>query len=79
MPDNVNNLSKVSLALILWNTFKFVDEVRAGTQEKIALQNQTFTGSWYNFHIDQTTGRLVKRQFEMLGMVQKILYRTTLK
>ena len=38
MPADVNN-SKVSLVLIRWNTFKFVDEVSAGTREKAVLQN----------------------------------------
>jgi len=40
MPGNVNIFfPKVSLALIHWNTFKFVYEVGARAYEKVALLN----------------------------------------
>jgi len=39
---------------------------------------QSFSKNWYNFHIDQSKGKLVKRQLKMLGMVQRKLCRTTL-
>ena len=40
---------------------------------------RSFCNNWCNFHIDKIKERLVKRQLKMLGMVQKKLYRTTLK
>ena len=33
--------------------------------------NWYFSNKWYNFHIDQIKGKLVKRQLKMLHMVQK--------
>ena len=39
---------------------------------------QSFSKNCCSFYIDQSKGRLVKRQLKMLGMVQKKLYRTTL-
>ena len=35
----VIDIPNVSLALLHWNTFKFVDEVSARTHEKVVLQH----------------------------------------
>ena len=48
------------------------------TLKHIQPNSNLFSNNWCNFHIDKVTGRLVKDQLKMLGMVQKKLYRTTL-
>ena len=49
------------------------------TLKIIFNQTSILSKNWCIFHISQIKGRLVKRQLKMLGMVQKKVYRTTLR
>ena len=69
------------LSQILFSGFfqfkgNFVDGRNNSKYRDVAPLKNTKT--WFTFHINQIKGRLVKHQVKMLGIVQKILYRTTL-
>ena len=49
------------------------------TLKTYVTKHQSLSKNLCNFHIDQIKERLVKHPLKMLGIVQKKLYRTTLK
>ena len=69
-------LSEVLFSGFLQFKRNFVDGRNNSKYRDVApLKN---TKAWFTFHINQIKGRLVKHQVKMLGIVQKILYQTTL-
>ena len=59
--------------------YRFHGKIAYRLKKYIQRNFNLFSKNWCNFHIDQSKGTLVKRQLKMVGMVQKKLYRTTLK
>jgi len=69
-------LVRTKFMLYRFSYFWFIVSMEMSITVKKYIQPNfnLFSKNWCNFHIDQSKGRLVKRQLKMLGMVQTKLY-----